>query len=1248
MEKKVPKIFAHGSYIGTTGYANHTRAFYRELSNSYNLKVRNYTVGKSWKGHNDEPHNEEDYINDLDKKLLVEQSLWDSDKNLKHNSFYKAYPNNFDHNVNIILNETDHFYFYQNYEGPKIAYNVWESTRQPEHFFNQLKTFDQIWVASNWQRDCTIEQGIEPNKVKVVPEAVDGNIFKPNANSTLPEYDDGRFKFVMFGRWDYRKATKEIIESFLQEFNKDEPVDLVVSIDNPFAKDNFESTEERLKNYNLDDSRIKIKHFPTQEEYIKYLQKGHVFLSCARAEGWNLPLIEAMACGTPSIYSECSAQLEFADGLGLAVPIKSMSEAKLGEYSSYSQTLLAGEFYEPDFDYLKKQMRDAYVNYKKHKKEALKESKIIREKFTWENAAKIAGKELNNFLENLPKNKIEISFDLGPKVEVLGHHQEEYFVEFINGDTNQVIHSSTIKNNMWTKCNKSYYIPWVIKVNGDVIHTFGLTNEDVKINFESKSVGDTIAWMPQVLEFHKKYKCNTIVSTFHNDWFETLPEYKDIKFIQPDSPYKAYATYQIGWFKNGNNTWENFDDHPTQVNTIPLIQTATDILGLPYKEVHYGINFTPKNRPIKSKYICIGPKSTSGLKEWPYENWRELTKKLHSKGYKIVNLSKEGFKGTNVIDKKNAKWEDTLNYLYHADLFIGLGSGLSWVNWVLNKHTVMINNFIPHGFEFTHNLTKIENNSVCNNCWVNPKYTFDPGNWDWCPENEGTSLQHICQKSIPVYQVYNAVLDYLEPKKKDKFIWITGGDESYLPMIKVLAKSLLKYSKHKLIVYGFNCDSDIDLPNVINRRINYRPKPSIQTSGEPDLFNRDYSIYFAKYLASLDSLNEEYETFAWIDGDVFVTEYIDKSLQYISNLEDYPLFMKYYHEDINQWRRYNNVKLEGNYGGELAAIKNIDRNPNKKIIATGFYFYDKKSKSFFEKCLQWNKELNDYNVKIYVDNNAFSEERVANNILWEENKTLDLPITWNNYYSSNEERNVSDYFLDQGFDVMYDEFNSNPYFIHGPDPSIKQKSADTLQKAFDDYQLNKLMIVAHPDDELIFGGAELIKYGPEYKVVCLTNKSNKTRSKEFEFVMKKLKVGSWEMFDHEDDLHNPPERYNIESILLSKRWKKIVTHNPIGEYGHPQHKAVFDFIKEYIDKIILEDILYIFSKSDKKLNPDILNKKKKLLELYNSEKDIIFQILNNNGDWFKSNSNTNYIEYESITKYNENKDITPYIACYDK
>jgi hypothetical protein len=98
---------------------------------------------------------------------------------------------------------------------------------------------------------------------------------------------------------------------------------------------------------------------------------------------------------------------------------------------------------------------------------------------------------------NLPKNKTEISFEYGPRVEVKGDIKKDYFIEFIDSRDNKVIHSGTIQNNMWIKCAKEYYIPWIIKINGDIVHKLDLTNKRVKISFDSKSVGDTLAWMPQ-------------------------------------------------------------------------------------------------------------------------------------------------------------------------------------------------------------------------------------------------------------------------------------------------------------------------------------------------------------------------------------------------------------------------------------------------------------------------------------------------------------------------------------------------------------------------------------------------------------------------------------------------------------------------------------------------------------------------------------------------------------------------------
>ena len=42
-----PKIYAHGSYVGDTGYNQHTRDFFRHLDKHADIKVRNFTVGKS-------------------------------------------------------------------------------------------------------------------------------------------------------------------------------------------------------------------------------------------------------------------------------------------------------------------------------------------------------------------------------------------------------------------------------------------------------------------------------------------------------------------------------------------------------------------------------------------------------------------------------------------------------------------------------------------------------------------------------------------------------------------------------------------------------------------------------------------------------------------------------------------------------------------------------------------------------------------------------------------------------------------------------------------------------------------------------------------------------------------------------------------------------------------------------------------------------------------------------------------------
>lgn len=741
-----PKLKVHCSYVGTTGYNHHSRDFFRKLSEKIDIKIRNFTIGKNWNWPHDEPHNGESYLNKTDKKLLVEQTLWTSETTRDNFPIYTKHKNEFEHNIDLVLNETDHHFFYDSYDKPKIAYNVWESTLQPPQFFDKLLEYDQIWVPSQWQADCTIKQGADPNKVKVVPEGVDVNTFYPEDPQTTLDYKDGRFKFVLFGRWDYRKSTKEIIETFLKEFNPSEPVDLIVSIDNPFSGDGHETTEKRLEHYGFTDKRIKVKHFPSRKDYVTYLKNGHVFVSCARSEGWNLPLIEAMACGTPSIYSACSGQMEFAKGKGLPVKILGEKPVMDADYNHFNSSV--GNYYEPDFKDLARVMRDAFENYTDYKKRAVEEAKLIHRDFNWDKVAEIGNQTLQDFMASL-KNEIIISFIDGARCEIKGPLSQEYQVKFYNDDTNELVWEDTIKNNMWTAPSYKSFIKWRIEIwesdNKIHEHVLDLINKRVYIHLDSKSIGDTIAWFPYAEEFRKKHNCEVICSTFHNDWFES--QYPKIQFVEPGTVVNnLYASYSIGWFYDEGEYKKS--NHPSNFQHQPLQKTASDILGLEFKEVNPKFKAVPSS-PIKEKYITLSVQSTCQAKYWNHPTgWEQVVKHLQSKGYKVAVVDQhrtfgtQGFMNTSPqadYHFHNRSLEEVMSVINGAEYHIGIGSGLSWVAWALNTPTMLISSFSRPWCEFQTNCTRIYVDSPTSGYFNS--HRIDASNWNWYPFKEIKSME---------------------------------------------------------------------------------------------------------------------------------------------------------------------------------------------------------------------------------------------------------------------------------------------------------------------------------------------------------------------------------------------------------------------------------------------------------------------------------------------------------------------------
>jgi len=366
-------------------------------------------------------------------------------------------------------------------------------------------------------------------------------------------------------------------------------------------------------------------------------------------------------------------------------------------------------------------------------------------------------------------DNIVITHKAGPRVEIKGTSKKIYKVEFIDDETGRVVFVDTIGVNRYTKANPEYYVKWRIKIseiesvnsniNVKTIHddVLNLEGKNVLISFESSALGDTISWMPYVLEFKRKHNCNIYCATFKNQLF--IDEYPEINFISrrevvPD----VIAVYKIGWFGRGERNHKN----KTDCRTIPLQKLICEALGLEYKEIRPKI--TLSNRPPlfnNDNYVAISVDSTAQAKYWNRPGgWQALVNWLNDRGYTVVVLGRQKNKLNNVIDKTGIlSLEQLTNYLQYAKFYIGLSSGLAWMSWALGKKVVMIAGFTAKWFEFQENNYRVHNDKVCNSCFTDTRYWFNRGDWMWCPVHKNTPNHFICHKSITPEMVEEKVIE---------------------------------------------------------------------------------------------------------------------------------------------------------------------------------------------------------------------------------------------------------------------------------------------------------------------------------------------------------------------------------------------------------------------------------------------------------------------------------------------------------
>ena len=288
---------------------------------------------------------------------------------------------------------------------PSLLYVAWESTEYPVDFLKKLALYDGLLVVSEWQRACSIAQGIPEEFVRVIPEGINPAIFRPQR-----VVEQSIFNFLHIGQWQARKSTLEICQAFLTAFPNNPDVRLFLAADTNFPSDNYKSTKERMIGFGVNDSRIIPIPFTEHLDdgkLLNLLSKTHCYVSCSRSEGWGMSSLIAMACGIPTIIESWGGSTEYSTG---AIPVKNKGTIK--PFGIYGNWDVPGQWGDPDYEDLVSKLKYVRTNYSKEKSAANSLSAAVREKFSWEAAAKKA---------------YSILEELSPKVEAVSNIRNAIF-----------------------------------------------------------------------------------------------------------------------------------------------------------------------------------------------------------------------------------------------------------------------------------------------------------------------------------------------------------------------------------------------------------------------------------------------------------------------------------------------------------------------------------------------------------------------------------------------------------------------------------------------------------------------------------------------------------------------------------------------------------------------------------------------------------------------------------------------------
>ncbi len=199
---------------------------------------------------------------------------------------------------------------------------------------NVMKTYASIdknsWIccpSEQTKSDLITHLLVDPNKIFVTQEAADPSLFYPCHNSDIFKKIRKKYAlidtpyFLHIGRLESRKNVSMMIKSFAKLIQDHHIKDLNLLLLGPYTRSTPEIARTYQEVINKQGLSNRCIHLPFVEDHDLASFYSHAigFLFLSHYEGFGLPLLEAMSCGTPLIVSNTSSIPEVVGNAGLLV-----------------------------------------------------------------------------------------------------------------------------------------------------------------------------------------------------------------------------------------------------------------------------------------------------------------------------------------------------------------------------------------------------------------------------------------------------------------------------------------------------------------------------------------------------------------------------------------------------------------------------------------------------------------------------------------------------------------------------------------------------------------------------------------------------------------------------------------------------------------------------------------------------------------------------------------------------------------